>query len=140
MYGICRSYPIRAKIAQTPETSDFTSIKDRIIAAKHKDNSDSYLAKFGTGCLEFITQNEYIELVDFTGRQIVSSSKGSIPEHLLPILVRTGIKPSQWCDTSCQIEDRFFNVIGKSCSLIEQAASLGRSWFRGISACRNAFT
>jgi hypothetical protein len=88
--------PIRAKIADTPETSDHTLIKARITVIKDESSSIS-------SCLEDfvgIQQSEigipfrlkdYVELVDWTGRIIREDKRGHIASDLPPIIKRMGL-------------------------------------------------
>lgn len=72
----CMAYvdlnPVRAKMADTPETSDHTSIKQRIRAAKNNQPPKN-LAQFVGNPREPMPQGlpftlkDYIELVDWTG-------------------------------------------------------------------------
>jgi len=43
-----------------------------------------------------INLDEYLELLDWTGRQIVEGKKGAIPPHLAPILFRLEVEKDQW--------------------------------------------
>lgn len=50
-----------------------------------------------------ISLSGYLELLDWTGRQIRAAVRGSIPKHLAPILQRLGLSSSrfgaaEWCD------------------------------------------
>ena len=70
--------PIRAAVATTPESSDFTSIQARI------KNKDTFLIDLGFGkeAIDF-TLADYIDLVDATGRTIRADKRGYIM-RLLP--------------------------------------------------------
>ena len=80
----CMAYvdlnPIRAKMAETPETSDHTSIKQRIAAAKNNETPKN-LAQFVGNPREPMPQGlpftlkDYIELVDWTGSSRASCSR-----------------------------------------------------------------
>ena len=123
--------PVRAKIATTPETSDFTSAQDRIIDAKTADEVSTpdardkriehgkragWLAPVSLvpprkavrekatnrrasnkGFLD-IGLGDYLQLLDWTGRQIRSGKRGAIPKHLAPILERLDMSPDFWVD------------------------------------------
>jgi hypothetical protein len=93
----CMTYvdlnPIRAKIANTPETSDITSIQERIHAFSQATGNTNdaathmaHLSDFGGGeslsrsdnSIPFRLDN-YIALVDWTGRAIRDDKRGFIP-------------------------------------------------------------
>jgi REP element-mobilizing transposase RayT len=111
--------PIRARLAETPEASDFTSAQRRIESLDAPQDSparpDAWLTPIplaeattapgplpsGTGlrasdkgCLP-LSVCDYLELLDWTGRHIVSG-RGQIPAELAPILERLGIADSSW--------------------------------------------
>ena len=81
--------PIRACLANTPEESDHTSIQQRIQVTEQKN---THLFPFAGNPRKHMPQgipfkaDDYIELVDWTGRIIRSDKRGAIPEHLPPIL------------------------------------------------------
>ncbi len=110
----CMAYvdlnPIRSEMANTPEESDYTSIKQRIEAAGIGDIPDK-LCRFqgveikhqapGIPCSE----KDYIELVDATGRIIRKDKRGAIDASLSPILRRLEIDTETWLDIATTFED-----------------------------------
>jgi len=73
--------PIRAAMCKTPESSDYTSIQERI---KFKN---SKLLPFGNGNHDLpFPLSAYLDLVDYSGRAIVANKRGFIPDELPPIL------------------------------------------------------
>ncbi|SEL59645.1 transposase [Ectothiorhodospira marina] len=126
----CMAYvdlnPVRAGMAATPETSAHTSIWERITprfnlaqAVREQMQLDALLRFDGkvkpllhfegawvqeeqTG-LPFAFE-DYLALVDDTGRAIDPRKKGAIANALPPILQRLGLNPEQWLDQSTQFE------------------------------------
>jgi len=126
----CMAYvdlnPVRAGIADIPETSSFTSIKERLDAEftlqdaiddqtasgdildfrsplkplLHFENGGS--AKRQTG-IPFGFK-EYLALIDWTGRSLRSDKHGHIENSLPPILARLRITPEQWRSNTTQFE------------------------------------
>ena len=115
----CMTYvdlnPIRAGMAKTPETSDYTSLQERInptfnLADAIKDqcltNDFDVPVKpllWFDGCIKSTDQHglpysfsDYLQLVDWTGRAIRDNKRGAIPSNLPPILNRLNIPPDQW--------------------------------------------
>ena len=90
----CMAYvdlnPIRATIAKTPETSDHTSIKHRINAIKNKQSPKRCLERFEDITLKSkgipFKLEDYIDLVDWTGRIIRDDKRGAISSSLPPIV------------------------------------------------------
>ena len=70
--------PIRAAMARTPESSDYTSIQERM----QKRKTD--LMPFGKDELPYLLA-DYLLLVDATGRAIIETKRGYIPSDLTDI-------------------------------------------------------
>jgi hypothetical protein len=82
-----------------------------------------------------IKAKQYLELLDWTGRQLhAAGQQGSIPASLVPILARLGIRQEAWLDSVRQFEGRFGHVVGALARLREAACRAGRRWFRGATA------
>ena len=77
--------PIRAAVAKTPEQSDYTSIQERI-----ERPENSCLRPFEDKEEIGIPFNlkEYLELVDWGGREVKHNKRGYIPANTPPILTR----------------------------------------------------
>ena len=45
-----------------------------------------------------ITLDEYLELLDWTGRQVRADKRGAIPDNLLPILRQLQVNADAWID------------------------------------------
>lgn len=126
--------PIRAAMAETPESSDHTSIKERlkpsftssdardISMKKHDFKSNDFKLKpllhFNTGKSETgipFDFNDYLELVDFTGRATRNNKRGFIPRDTPPILERLNINSRKWLEEATNFERlyraRFSNSI-----------------------------
>ncbi|MBS3805378.1 MAG: hypothetical protein KGY54_12575 [Oleiphilaceae bacterium] len=52
---------------------------------------------------------DYLELVDFTGRAILPSKRGSIAEHHSPIPQRLGMETAEWLDLATGFEKQYQN-------------------------------
>lgn len=72
-----------------------------------------------------ISLEEYLQLVDWTGRQISKGKRGRIPEACGPILKRIGLDRSMWCDLVKDFGRLFRRVAGSPSSLAKSAASGG---------------
>jgi len=128
--------PIRAGIAKTPETSRYTSIRERIgihqgcaptgirLRAFHAKGSKSE-------CLP-MSFNDYLDLVDWTGRQIRAGKRGSIDARLPPILMRLNINPDAWLIAMKPKGNVFGRAMGKLNHLRLHAKALGQVWIKGL--------
>ena len=104
----CMSYvdlnPVRAGIASAPETSDYTSIQQRIKQWESHFKPSSSL-KIPIKLAELTTKlvsheheipfalHDYFQLVDWAGRAIREDKRGYIPENTPPILTRLNLDP-----------------------------------------------
>jgi hypothetical protein len=122
--------PIRAKMADTPEQSKHTSIKERIkpsfslarALANNPDFNPHYIQRFSVkplaaleGNVKYHNQNgvlfshkDYLTLVDTTGRIQRQDKRGFIPETFLPILQRLAIDVDEWIDNTQKFEELFY--------------------------------
>ena len=125
--------PIRAGMADCPETSEFTSIYERIRAIKKRTNSPK-LRKFRGQAESSRTlpcsQNDYLALVDWTGRAIRSDKRGHIDRQLPPIFKRLNIDKEAWLQT--MQPNVFGRTLGQLDHLRLHAKALGQSWIKGL--------
>lgn len=159
--------PIRAGIAETPERSDFTSIQQRIAEWKQRQaqapgpdskppkvsgeqaNLDETIVKL----LEFsdasdqsaekafpYSTTDYLELVDWSGRAFVEGKKGSIPDHLPPILHRLNMHPEQYLNYIRKPKFGFANAVGALDKLKEYAKHFGKAFLKGQTAAAALFS
>ena len=131
---------VRAGIAETPEQSDYTSIQDRIRKYLGKpEEARPRLAEFTDLLLTKISDEEYIKLVEATGR-VVRNGKASIPRDLEPILQRLDLQSEGWL-ANAQAQGRLFRrVIAPLPRLKTLAAEKGKSWFQGAKAAKLVFS
>lgn len=151
----CAAYvdlnPIRAALAELLEKSDYTSIQRRLAAVQQEaaDNrqqrSDSFLAPLtidefcdalgpcpnqrgerasDKGFLAMSLES-YIELLDWTARQIVPGKRGSTPEEAPAILERLQLDASAWCELVRDFGSLFSLVAGRP-QVIDATRSRGR--------------
>lgn len=153
--------PIRAGIASTPEESEFTSIFERIQAAKlslqtHSDNvfenlnlhqpkslmplgiASSSNATNNWGAILNINFEEYLQLIDETGRVIRDDKRGAIPVQLKPILDRLKIRTHKWIGLMNNLLSYFGLAIGAENKLIHFSSSK-RKIVKGASSARSCY-
>lgn len=155
----------RAKVAQTPETSTHSSIFLRIRGLQARragkkskqDMADRWLAPISATYLPqnqrfadkgwrpsddpalALTIEQYLQLVDWSGRQVRKGKAGTIPAELAPILDRVGINSERWLDVLQSFGELFPRVAGNAEQVEEHAASHDRHWFHGVNNCRQIF-
>ena len=128
--------PVRVGMADTPENSDYTSIKLRIDYYKKKSNHTDNMQPVSlmpfAGSLRqpeprglIFNLADYIELVDWTGRIIRNDKRGAISESAPPILQRLDISTRHWIELSTRFEQRFKGVAGTTQSIKALCAHFG---------------
>ena len=86
-----------------------------------------------------ISLEKYLELLDWTGRQIRADKKGAIPATLAPILERLGIRAAKLVDVVQSFHGKFGLVVGSAEAVANAVRRAGRHWFRGAARCAEAF-
>lgn len=138
--------PIRAKMAETPEQSDFTSIQQRISASlketpladdlpalmplvrQHKDKHRNAIG---------FTTNDYLQLVDWAGRAVREDKRGAIPTGLPPILSRMGLEPEGYINHLRGHKGKPHPlVMGPVERIRETAQQLGQRFIKGMSEAK----
>ncbi|HQX51258.1 MAG TPA: hypothetical protein PLR25_15185 [Planctomycetaceae bacterium] len=196
--------PIRAGIATKPETSDFTSVKERIadlkaagdVATPKEAPSTGLTATFSPdagekgqvednriehgeragwlapialsgdapssglsatfspeagekgelgrrrasskGCLP-MGLGDYLQLLDWTGRQIRTDKRGAMPQNLEPLFERLGISTELWVDCVVNFRKWFRSSVGRPKSMEAAAESRSQNRAISISSARKAF-
>jgi len=86
-----------------------------------------------------ISLDDYLKLLDWTGRQVRQDKKGSIPSELAPILQRLQINADNWLETVSEFDSRFTHVVGRVESMAKAAIRLGRRRIAGVMSASRAF-
>lgn len=92
-----------------------------------------------TGFLS-LTLERYLQLLDWTGRELRADKRGAIPADLPPILERLGIQPDRWLDLIGNLRVWFGQAVGRPSSLRKEAERRHRKTLRGLGAAAAAFT
>lgn len=130
----CMAYvdlnPIRAAMAKTPESSDFTSIQQRI----QRPDSCGLMALSGQGQATVIpfTFRDYLALVDWAGREIKRGKRGSIAAKAPPILTRLNMHSSAVLNFLQRNEGFMPVALGPVTRLRGFARSVGRCFIKGL--------
>lgn len=187
--------PVRAKIAATPEASDFTSVQDRIVDLKRAQEQSSISRVQGAvksktlvdgddiptkdrrqfdaamehgeragwlspiplepgrqavrakktarrasnkGCLS-MGLGDYLQLLDWTGRQVRTDKRGAMPENLQPLFERLGVSAELWVDCVVNFRRWFRSSVGRPKSMEAAAEAKGHRRAIGVSSARRAF-
>lgn len=161
----CMAYvdlnPVRAGIADTPENSAHTSVKHRVdhwqntaIAQPNHANLESHSDhKFQPDDLHPFTANPshdiqkgisfsvigYLELLDWTGKQIREDKPGKISDDAPPVLQRLSISAEHWVYLCTNFESRFKGLVGTVHSLEQACVHFKRRKRPNLSASASLF-
>ena len=77
-----------------------------------------------------LSLDDYVELLDWMGRQFRGDKSGNIRAQLSPILQRIGLDAFGWCDLVKKFGRTFKRIAGTSEHLAEEAARCGQYWLQ----------
>lgn len=152
----CMAYvdlnPIRAKMAQSPETSEHTSIKLRITQAT-KSKKPNQTNQQPENVLPFVGNprknmpkglpfrlTDYIELVDWSGRILRKNKRGVISDSTPTILQRLNINLDNWQHLNQHFETTFKGFVGSAIHVKDICTRLNYQRSPGLSNCERYFS
>jgi hypothetical protein len=149
---------IHAKLAKTPETSDYTSVQARINRRyiielmpfadelDSKDNNQAipfllsdYLTLVDWSLLRIHAPATFVHPVHQNGRAVRDDKQGHIPAQLPPILRRLKLPPDQWLQALDNFDSGFGYFAGRASPLKVLCRKLGKRWVKGLGLSRRVF-
>ncbi|MCP4324246.1 MAG: transposase [Alteromonadales bacterium] len=139
----CMAYvdlnPIRAKMADSVENSEFTSAYERIHGTASEQSCDEALSQknlFGfTGNIyqdgpQGIPYSliDYLELLDWTGRAIREDKRGYISDNRPALLNVLALEDETWFELACNFGKDYQGAVGSLEELALFAQHTGKSW------------
>jgi len=145
----CMAYvdlnPIRAKITEKLEESNNTSIKKRLKELKQIESIDVQ-KKLDTAIFAISNQisskklsmslKSYIELVEWTGKNIIRPNKAAMPQHIFSCLNSLNLQQAHWLKQLENFEQHYCHVIGSFELIKEKANQLKVKCMKGASAAK----
>ena len=136
--------PIRAKVADSVTTSKHTSIRIRGKTVRGNLKTAALPLKPLLGCQSYnlptLTEGEYIDLVDYTGRQVYPRKRGMIRESEPKALDKLGLNAA-WAHRvqgfAEGFGDKWFRVIGELEDMIEKALEIKQRTLFSIGLARH---
>jgi REP element-mobilizing transposase RayT len=136
--------PIRAEIATSVRGSKHTSVRKRAIQlAGQLEQSKLPLRPIlgiASSHTPSLSQADYIDLVDYTGRQIAPGKRGSIKATEPPALEKLGLKPDHWIHRVKAFSPGFvghwFRFVGELEDVADKAAELQKRALFGVGLAR----
>jgi REP element-mobilizing transposase RayT len=132
--------PVRAGMASGISTSQHTSVEARYRQVWKDPNQakQALLPLIGAKSFNFpnITVGDYLELVDFTGRQIAPGKRGRIEPSEPAALTKLGLSRDHWTTKVKGIGSGYWRVVGALEDLRELAKELGLRTLYGTGIAR----
>ena len=132
--------PIRAGIATGVTTSAYTGIAKRAKAIAKNASLATQAIRPLAGIISAnfpqISSAEYIELVDWTGRQLHAGKRGKIAAEEPPALRKLGLDSTHWTMKVKGIGSGYWRAAGTAEELMQKAKSLGQHWLCGMGLAR----
>jgi hypothetical protein len=132
--------PVRAKIAKGVSSSRYTSVKLRNRQIQNNSEQANQLLRPLIGIQSFnmpaITQADYIDLVDFTGRQWHAGKKGIIEASEPRALAKLGLDKNHWANRVRGIGSGYWRVVGEVDELIDKAKEMAQRTLFGTGFAR----
>ena len=164
----CMAYvdlnPVRARIADTLEGSEFTSIYDRLMAERAKARlqaspelpaptqaqqalirKERDASKRANWLLDLngpespfsiVDPGFYLSLVEWTGQNLREDKPGYIPLGLKPVLERFDLDTENWVRNVESYGGLFYRIAGSLESITARARQKGLCWLRGQQGSR----
>ena len=89
--------------------------------------------------LAHLSEHKYLELLDWTGRQIRADKRGHLSSHLRPVLERLDLDVEAWVDNVERYGGLFHRLAGKLDRLQQLARATGRAWLHGHRGARQLY-
>ena len=119
--------PVRAKIAQSPESSDYTSVKQLLpfVGNPRKEMPKGLPFEL----------NDYLALIELTGRCLRVDNAGYIEQNQPAILARLNISPENWLTLTKGFRKLFHGAVGHEDVLTEYYQHQGVKRRQNLSCC-----
>ncbi|QBF84433.1 transposase [Shewanella maritima] len=141
----CMAYvdlnPVRAKMAATPEKSDFTSIQRRIKSAIKGEQPQELLVFVGNERMNMpnglmLCLKDYLSLVEDTGRVVRQDKRGAICSSHQPILDGLNISAENWLKITTEFEALFKGAVGNLSALTQYCEHTERKRRQSVANCQ----
>ena len=120
--------PVRAKNATGISTSRYTSVKLRNQQLRKNPERANQPIMPQVGAHSFnllgISEADYIELVDFTGRELHAGKRGKVDAAEPKALTKLGLDKNHWTTRVKGIGSGYWRVVGEVEELIEKAKEI----------------
>jgi len=137
--------PVHARITEKLDESEHTSIKKRLDEIKQTNPEDAQTL-LNSEISELSHQppskalpmllNSYVELVEWSGKNIIHPNKTAMPKHISSCLKQLNLQQSHWLKQLEHFEQHYCHVIGSIELIKEKAKQLKLRCMKGMSAAK----
>jgi hypothetical protein len=127
--------PIRAGMTDRLDASAHTSVAGSIARMKSDPTVATSLLKPVAGGLHpviDITTAQYLQILDWTGRQLAPGKRGRITPHAPAILKAMDHDAKRWATRVAASGSGWYRIAGSAQDLIAIAERLGQQWLKGV--------
>jgi hypothetical protein len=127
--------PIRAGMTDRLDSSAHTSVAKRIVEARSDPMVLTSRLRPAAGSLRpavDITTADYLQLLDWTGRQLAPGKRGGISKHAPAILTTIDHDQKRWTIRVAAFGSGWHRAAGSAQDLIALAEQMGQRWLKGI--------
>ena len=128
--------PVRAGLTQALSADDHTSAGRRLAAVqKTPEGLPAPLAPVaGTLTAPRLPINtaSYLQLLDWTGRQVHPGKQGKIASSAPSVLRKLGVNADRWALEVKGIGSGYWRAVGSANDLLVLATALGQRWMKGL--------
>ena len=132
--------PVRAKIASNIATSRYTCVKLRSQQLRKNPERANQPLMLLVGVRSFnlpdISEADYIELVDFTGRELHPGKRGKIEASEPKALTKLCLGKNHWTTRVKGISSGYWRAVGELEELIDKAKEISPRTLFGIGSAR----
>src|SRR5690606_32964182 len=140
----CMSYvdlnPVRAGMANGLADSSHTSAARRTALlsanARHAATDLEPLRMSIRDTRMPLRTDQYLDLLDWTGRQLRPDKAGAINPEAPHVLDQLGIRSRTWSLQVRGIENRYWRAVGCADALLAKAQDIGQRWMKGVGSAR----
>jgi REP element-mobilizing transposase RayT len=131
-----------AAVAKQADGERSEEAREAILGLQARARRDQWLRPLegifgqGAGGALGVSLEQYLELVDWTGRSLRQDRQGAIPGELAGILERLGVEQERWCASVEGYGGLFARVAGHWLRIREAAQQAGLRWLHGLRGSR----
>ena len=136
--------PIRAKMASTVQSAEYSSVYERIHDKASKQDNPSRLPFTAKPLLWFIghehhnqpsgiafSLTDYLALVEATGKILRVDKRGHIETSDFPLLRQLGFSGKDWLELAAHFGKKYHRAVGSLAELSRFAEHLDKKWVGG---------